>query len=403
MQHLRSGSRGGRRSARRSLVVVEVALATVLLVGAGLLVRSTERLFSQPIGLDAENLVVMQIHASGLPRGDGVTQRFFDEALEAVRSVPGVVAATLTSQLPLSGGSDVYGAVPDDPGAVEGVLGPAERYAVAPGYFETMGIPVIQGRAFGDRDIADAPRVAVVSRSLARRLFPDGEALGKRVCVGDPELAPFTVVGVADDVRHGSLADERAEIVYTTGAQWHWADRVRWIVVRGQADPVELVPALRDAVWSVDGNQPIVRAQTMEALVALSEARRRFVMILLSSFALSALVVSGVGLFGILSGFVAERTAELGVRAALGASSERNVSMVVRQGVSLALVGVGIGVVAAIGVSDVLTTMLFEVSRFDPLTYAAVAVLLVAASVAAAALPALRAGRVDPAEALRVE
>lgn len=399
------GRRTARRThtARRALIVSEVALATVLLIGAGLLLRSAQRLFSQPLGFDPSGVVVMQVHATGLESGDGVTHRFFDEALDAVEDVPGVASAALASQLPLSGGTDMYGAVPDAPDVVEGTLGPAQRYAVTPGYFDVLGVPVLRGRFLEVGDVAGAPRVAVVSRSLARRLFPDADALGRRVRVGPEELEPFTVVGVVEDVKHASLAGGPAEAVYVPTGQWHWADRVRWVVARGQGDATSLVPAIRRAIWSADGNQPVVRAQSMDAVVTRSEARRRFVLIVLSVFALSALAVSGVGLFGVLSGLVEERTREMGVRAALGASRENLVALVVRQGLGLVGLGTVIGAAGAASGSRALSGMLFEVSRFDSATYVGALVVVVSGAVLASAAPAIRAGRADPAEALRAE
>lgn len=406
MAALRDLGRGTVRrthAARRALIVSEVALATVLLIGAGLLLRSTQRLFSQPLGFDSSGVVVMQVYATGLEHGDQVTHRFFDQALDVVKDVPGVASAAMTSQLPLSGGTDVYGAVPDEPGAVEGASGPAQRYAVTPGYLDVLGVPLLRGRSFDAGDVAGGPRVAVLSRSLARRLFPRADAIGRRVRVGPEELEPYTVLGVVEDVKHVSLAGGPADAVYLPTGQWHWADRVRWIVVRADGDATSLIPAIRRAIWSVDGNQPVVRAQSMDALVTRSEARRRFVLMVLSAFAISALAVSGVGLFGVLSGIVAERKREMGVRAALGASRERLVALVVRQGLGLVGLGIALGVVGAMATSRALGTMLFEMSRFDPPTYVGALVVVITGAVIASVVPAIRAGRADPAEVLRAE
>lgn len=402
---LREAGRGGSRrsgTSRKALVVAEVAVTTVLLIGAGLLVRSARALFAQPLGMEPAGVVVMQVLGTGLEVGDDAAHRFFDDALEAVRRVPGVVSAATTSQLPLSGDEDVYGVVPDDPDAAEGTLGPASRYAVAPGYLEVMGIAVGQGRTLDEGDVAGAPRVAVVSQSLALRLFPGGDVLGRRVRIGGGSEA-FAVVGVVEDVKHASLAAGPAPAVYVTPHQWQWADRVRWIVARAQTEPTALVPEIRSAVWSADSDQAIVRAQSMDALIARSEARRTFVAILLAAFALSALTVSSVGLLGVLSGLVAERTREMGVRSALGASRAEIVSLIVRQGIGMVIVGLALGVAAALVLSDALSAMLFEVGRLDPVTYLAVVALLMASAAAASALPAIRAGRADPVEALRGE
>ena len=391
------------RATRRTLVVSEVAVATVLLVGAGLLLRSAERLFDQPLGLDPSGVVVLQVHGTGLEPGDQATHGFFDEALEAVRTVPGVTRAALTSQLPLSGGSDLYGALPEGTDVAPETTGGVERYAVTPEYFDALGVSVVSGRTLDDGDGVGAARAAVLSRSLAARLFPGREPLGARLRVGDPTLEPFTVVGVVDDVKHRSLSDGPADIVYVTARQWHWADRVRWLVVESQADPVSLVPAIRRAVWSVDPDQPVVRAQSMRELVARSEDRRRFISLLLVSFAAAALTVTGVGLFGILAGTVSERTREMGVRAALGASRPDIVSMVLRQGIGLTLIGVLLGMGASAALSGALSSMLFQVARHDPITYLGAVTILVAGAAIASAVPAIRAGRADPVSALRSE
>jgi putative ABC transport system permease protein len=402
----RETSRGsmGSRSARHVLVVVEVALAMVLLVGAGLLLRSTQRLFSQPTGFDASGLVVMQVQGTGLEHGDAATHRFFDGALEAVRSVPGVSSAVMTNQLPLSGAVDVYGVTLADGREGESVDGAAYRYAVAPGYFETMGIPSLRGRQLERGDDADAPPVAVVSESLARRMFPAGEAVGGRIYIGAQEDPPYTIVGVVADVKQASLDANDGDAVYVPSHQWHWADRVRWIAVRADRGAAAgLVPALRRAVWSVDRNQPITGAQSMDELVARSESQRRFVLLVLMAFALAALGLAGIGLYGVLSGTVTERMRELGVRAALGASRGNILGLVLRQGMVLTGLGAGIGVVVAAAASEVLVTLLFGVTRLDVVTYVSVAGALGLVAALACWLPAARAAGVDPLTTLRAE
>lgn len=397
------GSVGHNRSARRALVVTEVALAMVLLVGAGLLIRSTQRLFSIPAGFDPSSVVVMQVYGTGLQRGDAPTHRFFDQALDAVRNIPGVSSAVLTSQLPLSGDIDVYGVFLDDATRAEGANGPAYRYAVSPGYFGTMGIRLARGRGLERQDFADAPRVAVVSEALARRLFQGRDPVGSRIRVGPTELPPYTIVGVVDDVKQASLDASQTDAVYVTSQQWHWADRVRWMVVHGDRDAVALVPAIRRAIWSVNSNQPIVRTQSMEDMVARSEAQRRFVLIVLVAFALSALTLAGVGLYGVLSGSVVERRREMGVRAALGASRQSILALVVRQGMTLTAFGVAIGLAVATAASEALVTLLFEVSRLDPAAYLAAATVLISVSAVACWIPAARAARVDPVSTLRAD
>jgi len=397
------GSVGRNRAARRALVVTEVAMAVVLLIGAGLLLRSSQRLFSIPTGFDASGKIVMQVHATGLERGDAVTHQFFDRALDAVRDVPGVTSAAMTSQLPLSGDIDGYGITLDEPGQEQLLVASGYRYAVADGYFETMGITLLRGRALERQDEGGAPPVAVVSESLAVRLFPGGDPLGRRIGVGDPSLPPFTIVGVVGDVKQESLGTDDADAVYVTPQQWHWADRVRWIVVKADSDPMALAPAIRQAVWSVDNNQPIVRTQSLADLVQRSEAQRRFVLTVLMAFALSALTLAGVGLYGVLAGTVTERMREMGVRAALGASQENILALVVGQGMTLTAIGVTVGLVGAAAASTALTSLLFGVSRLDPTTYVGVVVLLTLVSAVACLIPAVRAARVDPLTTLRAD
>ncbi|HKJ01037.1 MAG TPA: ABC transporter permease [Longimicrobiales bacterium] len=405
-QAIREAGRGsGRKSraARRTLVVTEVALAMVLLVGAGLILRSTQRLFSEPPGFDPSRLAVVQVFGTGLEPGDAVTHRFFDEALDAVRSVPGVVSATETSQLPLSGDRDVYGVTLVDGTPAEETDGPVFRYAVTPGYLETMGIRLLRGRTLTRDDVERSAPVAVISQGLARHLFQDRNPLGARIQAGPTRPDPFTIVGVVDDVKQASLDAEETEAVYVTSHQWHWADRVRWVVVRTGGDPAALVPSVQRAVWSVNADQPVVRTQSMETVVARSEARRRFVLVVMSAFALAALILAVIGLYGVVAGMVAERLPEIGVRAALGASYERIVAMVVRQGLTLTAAGLALGLLASLAASQVLATFLFQVSRADPLTYVGVVVVLAVGAVLACWVPAMRAARVDPVRTLKAE
>lgn len=405
-QALREAGRGSARrtrTTRRILVVTEVAMAMVLLVGAGLILRSTKKLLAVPLGFDPAHVAVVKVYGTGLEPGDAVTHRFFDQALEAVRAVPGVVSAAETSQLPLSGDLDAYGvAIAGDAGSGE-VDGAAFRYAVTPGYIESLGVRVTRGRAPTSADAADAPPVVVVSESLARSVFPDRDPIGERIQAGPARGDPYTIVGVVEDVKQGSLEATDEWAFYVAAHQWHWADRVRWLVFRTEGEAVTLVPAVQKAVWSVDPDQPVVAAQSMQDVVARSEARRRFVLMVVSAFALAALALAAVGLYGVVAGMVTERLPELGVRAALGASSERIATLVVRQGLRLTAAGLLVGLAVSLAASGAVASFLFGVSRLDPVTYVGVAALLAAGAVAACAVPALRASRVDPVRTLKAE
>lgn len=403
LAHASPRAAGGHRRTRSALVVAEVGLALVLLVASGLLLRSFERLCAVATGFDPSHLLTLQVQTSGQRfDGDGTTRRFFAEALAAVQQVPGVTAAALTSQLPLSGDADLYGvhfesASPDDPGEVRGTF----RYAVSPGYFETLRIPLRRGRLLDERDREGAPPVAVISESLARRRLPGLDPIGRRLRIG--EGLPYTVVGVVGDVKQTSLALDETDAVYVTAAQWRFADRAMSLVVRARGDATALVPAVRRAVWSVDEEQPIVRVATMEDLVAASEAQRRFALIVFEAFALAALALAAAGIYGVLAGAVAERRREIGVRSALGATRLDVLALVVRQGMTLTALGIALGLAGAAAGSRAIAALLYGVSHLDPLTYLGVIALLAAVATGACAVPAWRAARVDPATTLRTE
>jgi putative ABC transport system permease protein len=392
---------GGQRLTRRVLVVAEVALAFVLLVSAGLLLRSLERLFAVDPGFDTSHLLTMQVQVSGQRFDKETAERFFARALEAVRRVPGVDAAGFTSQLPLSGDKDEYGALfeGDRPGSAYNVF----RYAVSPGYLETAGIPLRRGRLPDGRDTAGAPPVAVISESLARIKFGDQDPVGRRLHIGPIDRPWFTVVGVVGDVRQVSLAESQPEAVYVPAAQWWFVDTAMSLVVRARGGAAALAPAVREAIRSADKDQPVARVATMDELLARSAAERRFALVLFEAFGVAALVLAAVGVYGLLSGSVAERTREIGVRLALGATRRDILSLVVRQGMKLVGLGVVIGLAGAAAASRALASLLYGVSRLDPASYFGVVALLASVSAVACWLPAWRASRVDPSITLRAE
>jgi putative ABC transport system permease protein len=414
---LQDGSRrtvGGHRFTRAALVITEVALAVVLSVGAGLLLRSLERLFAISPGFDASHVLTMQVQVASADRyrNDAAFHQFFDRALDAARQVPGVAQAAFVSQLPLSGSGadgaqvlDSYGAhiepSPTAPIEIADVL----RYAVTPSYFAVMHIPLIRGRLLDERDMApSAVRPIVVSETFAKTRFAGGNPIGRHIRLGGFDTRPWDeIVGVVGDVKQASLATAQANAAYATTDQWLWADNPLWLVVRAHGDAAALAPAIRRAVWSVDKDQPIVRVATMESLLSASEAERRFALIVFEAFALAALALSAIGIYGVLSGNVAERTREIGVRAALGASGGNILGLVVRQGMRLTLLGLVLGLGAAALASRAVVSLLFDISRLDPATYAGVVALLLGVAAIACWAPAWRAARVDPSIALRAE
>ncbi len=394
---------GGHHATRRALVIAEVALALVLLAGAGLLLRSLQRLFAVPPGFDAAHVLTLQVQTSGSRFQDAAVIRdVFARSLDAVRRVPGVSAAGFTSQLPLTGDFDLYGVhfadrSHEDPERDGGAF----RYAVTPGYFEAIGIPLAGGRLLDARDVTGSPGVVLINESFAKRRFPSTDPIGQRVRVGPNDGPWATVAGVVGNVRQMSLAADVPDAVYLPSSQWPFPDQAMWLVVRAHGDAAALAPAIKEAIWSIDKDQPIVRVATMEARLAASAAERRFTLVLLEAFALVALALAATGIYGVLSGSVTERTREIGVRAALGASRRDILALIVGQGMSLTAAGIAAGLAGALAASGALSALLFGVSRLDPIAYAAGVALLAAVSAAACALPAWRAARLDPAATLR--
>jgi len=388
---------------RRWFVVAEVGLAMVLLVSAGLLLHSLQRLFAVPAGFNASGMLSMQVQTYGQRyKDERACHQFFSQALDAVRQVPGVTAAAFTSQLPLSGDSEVYGARFEDDSPDVGY--PVYRYSVTAGYFRALDVPLRLGRLLDDRDNGGAPPVILISESLAKRRFPNQDPIGRRVHVGGANAVPtFTIVGVVGDVKQMSLGLNDSDAVYTTTEQWHWADGTLSLVVRTRSSAAALAPAIKNAIWSVDRDQPIVRVALMDDLLAASAAQRRFVLLLFEAFGAIALGLAATGIYGVLAGNVTERTREIGVRSALGASRGDILALVMRQGMTLTGAGVGLGLAGAIAASRAISSMLFGISQLDPLTYLGVVVLLGTVSAIACIVPAWRAARIDPMVALRNE
>jgi putative ABC transport system permease protein len=396
---------GGRQSTRGALAVSQIALALVLLVTAGLVLRSLQRLFAIDPGFDASHLLTMQVQRYGHKFDtDSARARFLTQALEAVSQVGGITSAGFTSQLPLSGDFDVYGVQFEAQTATdEGAL----RYAVSPGYFETARIPLRRGRFLDQRDNAHTPGVVVISESVAKGKFPHQDPIGQRVRVGPntghAELPWDTIVGVVGDVKQASLAVSQSDAFYVPTTQWPWVDAAQSLVVRTHGDPATLASAVRNAIWSVDKDQPIVRVATMDSLLTSSEADRRFALTLFEAFGMVALLLAAIGIYGVLSGGVNERMREIGVRAALGASRRNILLLVIRKGMTLTGVGILFGLFGALLASQVIVSLLYGVSRFDPITYLFVIALLAAVSGIACWVPAWRAAQVDPSITLRAE
>jgi len=395
----------GHQTTRHALVVAEVSLAFVLLVSTGLLLRSLERVFAVDPGFHPLHVLTMQVQTSGHKFDtDGTKRRFFAKALEEVSHVPGVASAAFTSLLPLSEKREAltagtYGTSFEKDGRGYDVF----LYAVTPDYFQTMGIPLRQGRFLDKRDVAAAAQAVLISESLAKREFPGEDPLGKRLHVGPMDRPWYAIVGVVGDVKQTSLAVTDLDAVYLTPEQQWFEDDAMYLVVRTQGVARPLVPALRKAVWSADAEQAIVHVATMDSLVEASAAERRFVLILFEAFGLVALALAATGIYGMLSGGVTERFREIGIRSALGASRVSILSLVMRQGMILVTLGSAIGLLVAAAVSQAMIALLFGISRLDPITYCGAIALLAAVSAVACWAPAWRATKVDPMVVLRYE
>jgi predicted permease len=396
----------GQHRLRSLLIVSEVALALVLLVGAGLLVRSFSRLLAVDPGFNPQSVLALDVM---LPGAKYHTQEsrcnFYQQLLARIETLPGVRAAGGISDVPLSGAEGLYPlAIEGRPPARHGQEPSTDGRDVTPNYFEAMGVPLLQGRAFSESDAPGQPEVAIINETIARQFFPGEDPIGKRVKLGpadDPREPWLTVVGVVGDVKSTVLESDPRAQVYRPFLQLSWSDLS--ILIRTESDPLQLVPAVRNEVKAIDPNQPVTNVRTMEQAVAESVSRRRFIMLLLAVFAAVALLLTVVGLYGVISYSVTRRTHEFGVRLALGAQARDVLRLVVGDGLRLAAAGVGIGLVAAIALTRGMVSLLFNVSALDPLTFTLVTALLVFVALVSSYIPARRATKVDPMIALRSE
>ena len=399
----RSSTDGARGNSLRGLLVVsEVALSLMLLVGAGLLIKSFVRLLQADLGYQTERVLTASLSLSETkyPEPDQQAARY-QQVLRRVASLPGVEAAGAASLLPL-GGRDSYNVfrIEGRPPFAAGQE-PSVRYqVVSPDYFRAMGIQLREGRSFNEGDTKDAPQVVMVNEAFARRHFSGEDPTGKRLSIGDEP--PREIVGVVGSVRHRGLDEEPQPEFYVSYLQTPRRD-LNLVVRTASTDPAKLAASVHDAIKEVEKDQPVGGIRTMDALVAHSVAPRRFQMLLLGSFALIALVLAGVGIYGVMAYAVAQRRHEIGVRLALGAQRGDVIRLVVRQGMTLALVGAGLGLVGAFAGARVLGSLLYNVSAGDPWVFACVSALLILTAWLACYLPARRATGIDPMIALRHE
>ena len=406
-QGMRSVAGGRTRSqVRNAVLIAEMAFALVLTVGAGLMVRSFFRVQAAPLGMNAEKVLTFNIR---LPErtytNDPAVLHFYEEAVRRLETVPGVRSAAVVRCLPMAGGCWDSGYVLGDrPVPPQANLPDFDTNAVSPGYFQTLGIPLIAGRLFDARDTATAPHVAIINQTLARRMWPDGTSpVGKTIKQGWPQLpTPYMeIVGVVGDVKRDGPDGEQAPEVFMPQAQK--TGRGLTFVVRTEQAPMSVAGVVAAEIHALDKDLPLVDVQPMTQYLGDALERRQFSTLLLGLFGALALVLAAVGIYGVMAYTVSQRLPEMGIRLALGARRGDVFRLVIGNAVLLAALGVAIGLGASLGLTRFMRSLLFEVSASDPLTFACVGVLLASVAAFAAYLPARRAASVDPLIALRYE
>jgi putative ABC transport system permease protein len=406
------GSTGGlRNQLRYSLVIAEVAIGVVILIGAGLLIKSFAKLQSIDSGFNAERIVSMSLMLPLSKYPDSQKQiTFFEQALERIRTLPGVVATGAIQDLPLKQSSagevnsmkmnfNIEGASPKQSGEA---LETAFRI-ITPDYFHTMTIPLIKGREFTPQDNVNTLPVILINQTMAERFWANDDPIGKRIRLGEPNSPFYSIIGVVADVKHMGLEAEEGLVIYQPLAQKpEW---LRWmtIVTRTNAEPLNLVAAIQGAIHQVDKNQPIYDIATMEQVLSKSVARPRFSTLLMSLFAFLAIALAAIGIFGVISYTVTERTQEIGIRLALGAQRRDVSKLVVGHGMRPVLIGLVLGLIASGLLTHLMKTLLFNISPTDPFTFFSVALIVMLVALVACYIPARRATRVDPMVALRYE
>jgi putative ABC transport system permease protein len=401
------GAAGGRLGARRlraALVVTQLSLSLVLLIGAGLLVRSMANRMAVGVGFDTERLLTATVGLFGdRYEEDQAQSLFFEQLVERVRALPGVAGAGAITFAPLTGtGSATTFWLLDRPRPPAGELPAADIRWVQRDYFRTLNIPTIAGQTFTTADGPNAPLRVVINETGARTLFPGESAVGKRIAMPWGDTLVAEIAGVVGDVRHDGPDSEPRTMLYWEHRQFRAFNNMT-LIVRAAGNPTDLIPSLRAVLTELDGNLPLYSVRTMSDLFSDALARARFATLALGLFALLALILAGIGIYGVISYATQQRFREIGIRMALGADRAAVIGMVVTQGVALVGIALVIGAAGAAGLSRLLAGLVFDVSTTDPVTFLAMAVLLGLVGFLAAWLPARRASGIDPVNAIRAE
>ncbi|HWP72504.1 MAG TPA: ABC transporter permease [Gemmatimonadaceae bacterium] len=403
-----AGAARARGRVRRALAISEIALAVVTLTGAGLMMRSLWNMNAIDLGFSPDNVLAVQVSPPARFVDQQATE-LYERLLARVRALPGVQSVGAVEDLPISDGNSIWSIAIDDmsPNTSVADAPAAMPQKVTAGYFDVMRVPTVRGRTFTDADRADAPLVAVVNETMARKMWPGKDAIGGMIRMLNPEMPKVPVVGIVKDVRSSGVLTDPPPTMYFPSAQArrsvYYVPTQMWLVVRTTGDPRSIAGQVRSIVREVEPSTPIARLQTMNEAVAASVAPRRFTSLLLAGFAMVALVLAGLGIYSVISYSVSQRRAEMGIRMALGASRGALVGQVLGEGARTAALGALFGVLLAMAATRLLRSMVVGVSPTDPLTLGAVAAVLLLVALAASYFPARRASRVDPALAIRAE
>lgn len=398
-----TGSRRGHRL-RHLLLVSEVALALVLSISAGLLLKSFERLWHTETGFNPAHLLTMELSLPASRYVEAPQQiSFYRQALEKIAPLPDVRSTAVASSLPILGVEEYSFTIEGQTTAPDAEATTASRQAVSPNYFRTMEIPILRGRVFNDTDVSAGPAVMVINQAMAHRYWGEEDPVGKRIKLGsvDADVPWITIVGVVQDVRESGLDTEPNPEFYVPFFQDPIADG--FLVVRTGPNSAGLLPAVQAAILSVDNNQPVANVRTMEEILSESVAQRRFVMSVIGLFAACALTLAALGIYGVVSYALSQRTREIGIRMALGARPRDVLRLVLGQSMVYVLAGLGLGLLTAFAATRLMSSLLYEMSATDPVTFIAVTLLLIGISLVASYIPSSRATKIAPSTALRHE